>query len=158
MTGNMKKLAYILSLFLLFSCGEEKAEKPKNLLPENKIVDILYDIAVLQAISSYQPKALDSSRVDAKNYIFKKYKTDSLTFTQSHEYYALDLKKYEGIQKKVAARIDQDMVKEGVKKKEVSGGIKDKNGALTPRIRKRSKTTKPADKALQVPSGKASSQ
>lgn len=152
----MKKLAYILSLFVLFSCGEEKAEKPKNLLPEDKIVNMLYDIAVLQAISSYQPKALDSSRVDGKNYIFKKYKTDSLTFAQSHEYYAMDLKRYEGIQKKVAARIDGEMVKQGIKKKVASGSTKD--GSLKPRIRKRSKTTKPGDKAVQVPSGKALSQ
>lgn len=114
----MKKLACILLSILLFSCGEETVKKPDNLLPEDKMVDMLYDISVLQAINSFTPQALDSNKVEAKHYIFTKYKTDSLTFAQSHEYYASDMEKYEGIQKKIVAKIEKDKVKYGLKKTE----------------------------------------
>ncbi|AWH84059.1 DUF4296 domain-containing protein [Flavobacterium album] len=114
----MKKLVYIALSALLFSCGEEKAEKPKHLLSEDEMVNILYDITLLQAISSYTPKALDDNKIDNRNYIYNKYKTDSLTFVQSNEYYASDLDVYEGIQKKVKEKIEQDKIKYGFKKKE----------------------------------------
>jgi Domain of unknown function (DUF4296) len=151
----MKKLAYILLSILLFSCREE-AEKPKNLLPEDKMVDMLYDITLLQSINSYNPKALSDNKVDAKNYIYKKYKTDSLTFVKSHEYYASDLEVYESMQEKVKEKIDQDKVRFGFKKKEDLKTDKKGDG---PKIRKRTKTiTPPQSKAPQAPAGKASSE
>lgn len=135
----MKKLAFILvSALALSSCGNQGAEQPKKLLSEEQMVDMLYDISILQAINSYSPSKLDSSKVDARNYIYKKYKTDSLTFAQNHQYYASDLDVYAGIQKKVAEKIDQDKIKYGIKKKETA---KDsvKGTSSGPKIRKRTR-------------------
>lgn len=145
----MKKLACILLLILLFSCGEETVEKPENLLPEDKMVDMLYDISVLQAINSFTPQVLDSNKVEAKHYIFTKYKTDSLTFTQSHEYYASDMEKYDGIQKKIVAKIEKDKVKYGLKKTEE---VKtDTSGSTAgPKIRPRTRTVKASDSSGKV--------
>lgn len=136
----MRNIAYILLSVLLVSCGEEKAEKPKHLLQEDEMVNILYDITLLQAISSYTPKALEDSKIDNRNYIYKKYKTDSLTFAQSNEYYASDLDVYDGIQKKVAAKIEQDKIKYGLKKNAVTPTA---NATGTgPKIRPRTRTIK----------------
>ena len=145
----MKKLAFILVSLLLFSCGEETVEKPKNLLSEDKMVDMLYDISVLQAINSFMPQALDTNKVEAKHYIFTKYKTDSLTFAQSHEYYASDMEKYEGMQKKVAAKIAKDKVKYGLTKKE---DVKPSGGDTSsgPKIRPRTRTVKASDSSGKV--------
>ncbi|MEL1245603.1 DUF4296 domain-containing protein [Flavobacterium sp. DGU11] len=136
----MRNIAYILLSVLLVSCGEEKAEKPKHLLQEDEMVNILYDITLLQAISSYTPKALEDSKIDNRNYIYKKYKTDSLTFALSNEYYASDLDVYDGIQKKVAAKIEQDKIKYGLKKNTVTPTA---NVTGTgPKIRPRTRTIK----------------
>jgi hypothetical protein len=145
----MKKLACILLSVLLFSCVDETVEKPENLLPEDKMVDMLYDISMLQAINSFTPQTLDSNKVEAKHYIFTKYKTDSLTFAQSHEYYASDMDKYEGIQKKIAAKIEKDKVSYGVKKKEE---IKKEasGGSSEPKIRHRTPTVKASDSSGKV--------
>ncbi len=138
----MKKFLYIASFALLFSCRGEVAEKPDNLLPEGKMVDMLYDITILQAINSFTPQVLDRNKVQAKNYLFKKYKTDSLTFARSHEFYASDLDLYEGIQKKVAARIEKDKVKYGIKKKEDTINPTGKSDSSGPKIRPRTRTIK----------------
>jgi len=139
LTGKpMKKLVFIVVSVLALSCGKQEAEQPKKLLSEEQMVNMLYDISILQAINSYSPSKLDSSKVDARNYIYKKYKTDSLTFAQNHQYYASDLDVYADIQKKVAGKIEQDKIKYGIKKKETA---KDsvKAGTSGPKIRKRTK-------------------
>lgn len=101
----MKSIALLLVSIILFSCGKETAEKPKRLLSENEMVEIFYDLSLIQAIKSYQPQALDDNGVDSKNYIYKKYKIDSLTFSQNNKYYAQDLEQYEKIQQRVTEKI-----------------------------------------------------
>lgn len=110
----MKKLAFILVSFLAFACADEAVPKPDRLLKEGEMVNILYDISILQAIKSYQPQALEEGKVDAKNYIYKKYSIDSLTFAQNQAYYASKLELYESIQAKLADRVKKE--KETLKK------------------------------------------
>jgi len=71
------------------------------------MVDILYDIALLQSIKSFQPAVLDTNNVHAHIYIYKKYKIDSLTLAQNHTYYASDIEEYEKMENKVSERIKQ---------------------------------------------------
>lgn len=106
--GNMKKLALILVSFLAFACTNEAVPKPDHLLKEGEMVNILYDISILQAIKSYQPQALEDGKVDAKNYIYKKYSIDSLTFAQNQAYYASKLELYESIQTKLGEKIKKE--------------------------------------------------
>lgn len=101
----MKKLALVLLAFIAFSCGGEKVEKPKRLLSENEMENIIYDITILQAIRSSQPQVLSYNNLKPKEYIFKKYKIDSLIFAQNNAWYTDNLETYEKIQKKVSERI-----------------------------------------------------
>ncbi|MNK14906.1 hypothetical protein D3C87_330370 [compost metagenome] len=114
----MKKLAFVLIVLSVFVYGCESASKPKHLLTENDMVNVLYDISILQAIKSYQPEALDSSKVDAKNYIYKKYSIDSTILGQNQEYYAQNLEQYESIQKKLGAKLKKEKEKFAPKKAE----------------------------------------
>lgn len=100
----MKKITVILFSFLYLACGPD-AEKPKRLLSEDEMVNILYDLSLLQAISSGNPAQLDSSRVDVKTYVFKKYSIDSLTLVQNQKYYAADMEKYQKLHKRVSERL-----------------------------------------------------
>lgn len=104
----MKKLVYILLAVLAVACSDNTAPKPDKLLDKDEMADILYDIALIQAIKSYQPALLDSSNVNTHTYIYKKYSIDSLTFAQNHLYYASDIEGYEKIQKKVTDRINKN--------------------------------------------------
>jgi len=94
----------LLALFIV-ACNNDIAPKPAHLLSEDNMVNIFYDLSLLQAIKSFTPKTLEDHKIDSKNYIYKKYKTDSLTFAQNHTYYALNLEKYEAIQKRVSDKL-----------------------------------------------------
>ena len=115
---NMKKLAFVLIVLSVFVYGCESVSKPKHLLTEGDMVNVLYDISILQAIKSYQPEALDSSKVNAKNYIYKKYSIDSTILAQNQEYYAQNLEQYESIQKKLGAKLKKEKEKFAPKKTE----------------------------------------
>jgi hypothetical protein len=104
----MKRITLLLILIILFSCGRDKAQKPKHLLSENEMANVIYDINMLQAMRSSKPEVLDDNNVKAKDYIFKKYKIDSLTFAQNNTWYAADMEQYEAIQKKVSERIKRE--------------------------------------------------
>ncbi|SHI95241.1 DUF4296 domain-containing protein [Flavobacterium haoranii] len=96
----------ILGLLINFtSCKDMAVEKPDNLLPEDKMIDIIYDIAILQAADNYKPINLSDAGVKVNNYIYKKYNIDSTTYYQNHKYYASDVNNYKKIYKKVLEKI-----------------------------------------------------
>jgi len=107
----MKKLVFILLAILAVACNDNAAPKPEKLLDSGEMVDILYDIALIQAVKSFQPAALDSSHVNTHTYIYKKYNIDSLTFAQNNLYYASDIEEYEKMQAKVSERIKENKEK-----------------------------------------------
>lgn len=104
----MKKVTLLLLSVILFSCAKETVEKPKHLLTEDEMANIIYDITMIQSLRAAQPQALTNNDVDAKKYIFKKYKIDSLTFAQNNTWYAADMENYEAIQKKASDRIKRE--------------------------------------------------
>lgn len=111
----MKKLALALLTVIAFSCGGDTVEKPKRLLSEDEMSNIIFDMTMLQAMRSLQPQVLDYNNIKPKEYIFKKYKIDSLTFAQNNAWYASDLETYEKIQKKVTDRIKAERDKNAQK-------------------------------------------
>jgi len=108
----MKKILLILLAVTAFaSCNKVAAEKPNNLIPEEQMVDILYDMAILEAIRTQKPLVLESYQVKPTEYIYKKYKIDSVQFAKSNLYYASDLEKYKKLYDKVADRLDKTKAK-----------------------------------------------
>lgn len=97
----MKKFTVILFAFVLLTACNDSHEKPDNLIGEEKMEKILYDVALLQSMSSFAPGVLHDNDIDVNDYIYKKYDIDSLTLAQSHTYYASDFDKYESMLEKV---------------------------------------------------------
>ncbi|OIQ21691.1 MAG: hypothetical protein BM557_02520 [Flavobacterium sp. MedPE-SWcel] len=107
----MKKIAFLVLMSLsLFACkkGEEKIEEPKPLLSEDKMVDVLYDVNMLQSMQSFKPKTLADNKVDPVTYVYNKYDIDSATFAENHIYYASQLDVYERIHKRVSERVKKE--------------------------------------------------
>jgi hypothetical protein len=98
-----------LSLILIsmtLSCSSTGAvEKPDNLIKELVMERVLYDIIVLEAMSTFKPKNPDFESVYGKPYIYKKYGIDSLQLVQSDNYYAkfprIYTRMYSNIQKRM---------------------------------------------------------
>ena len=94
----------VFSIFLL-SCGEQRVKKPTQLIEEDKMIEIIYDISLLDAINSVNPRTLEENNINSRTYIFKKYKIDSLQFAENSAYYASDLKKFKKMYETVENRI-----------------------------------------------------
>lgn len=104
----MKQLFYLFFALVVVSCSKNPVPKPDNLLEEETMINILYDISLLQAIDGSMPNKLMEQEIKMDQYIFEKYKIDSTTYRQNQLYYAGDARKYKKIYKKVLERLEQE--------------------------------------------------
>jgi (p)ppGpp synthase/HD superfamily hydrolase len=82
-------------------------EEPENLIPREKMSDILYDMALLDAIDNSYPQVLSENDLKVMEFLFKKYGIDSLQFVQSDLYYASVPAAYQKIYEAVEERLTQ---------------------------------------------------
>ena len=96
-----------LALFLA-SCNHSAVEKPENLIEEDVMTDILYDLSIMEAIKSQNPYAPQNQSMNPKDYIFKKYKIDSLQFAASNRYYISQIEEYKKMYDQVNERLEKE--------------------------------------------------
>ena len=105
----MRKLILLFSLgILLVNCESKGVEKPKDLVGKDKMVDIWYDLYLINAMKSTELKFLQDRNITPASYIFEKYKVDSIQFGNSDRYYANDVELYDNLHKKVTTRLQKD--------------------------------------------------
>lgn len=119
----MKQLLFLFVTIFIVSCSKNPVPKPDNLLDEKTMVDILYDVSLLQAIEGSMPNKLIEHNIEMDQYIFKKYKIDSVTYRQNQMYYAGDARKFKKIYKKVLERLDKEKQTESNNKDQGSSSI-----------------------------------
>lgn len=98
---------------LFFGCNNsiKKPKRPDNLIPKEKMADIMYDAYLLNSAKGINKIKLEESGLFPEKYIFEKYQIDSLQFANSNNYYAYDTKTYESIIKRIKERIESDKKK-----------------------------------------------
>lgn len=107
----MKKkiiIPFLIILAVFVSCKKELAKEPKHLIEKEKMVDIMYDLSLLGAMRSQNAVFLDSFKNNSNEYIYKKYKIDSIQFAQSNIYYAADFKEYKKMYEQVKLRLEKN--------------------------------------------------
>ncbi len=105
---DAKNILMVL-LFVLAGCTTA-VEKPKKLIEKDKMIDILYDISLLEAIKSQNIKGGISSQ-KSNEFLFKKYQIDSLQWEENNKYYATDIEEYKKMYQEVKRRIEQETQK-----------------------------------------------
>jgi hypothetical protein len=112
LTDKNKKMKYFILFFLIVTlfaaCNQLVVQKPDNLIEEDKMVDIIYDLALLEAIKSSNPQSLVHRKINQATYIYKRHKIDSLQFDQSDRYYASDINNYSKMYERVGKRIENN--------------------------------------------------
>jgi outer membrane protein assembly factor BamE (lipoprotein component of BamABCDE complex) len=117
----MKKIiSFLIVLLVLFACKKELVKEPKSLIEREKMVNIMYDLSLLEAMRMENPILMDSFKNNSNQYVFKKYKIDSVQFAQSNIFYAANYKEYEKMYNQVKSRID-------LKKKQIDSVKKSEN-------------------------------
>jgi hypothetical protein len=137
----MKKiLPFLIVLSILASCKKEVVKTPKNLIEKEKMVNIMYDLSILEAIKIQNPSSLDTFKINSNLYIYKKYKIDSAQFAQNNIYYASDYKEYKKMYEQVKSRLDKNVTATEILIKD-----KKKKDLLLEKAKKKLKIKKEAD-------------
>lgn len=101
----MKNSFYIIFLILFLSCESKiKYDKPKDLIPKGQMIDLLYDIHIVNGTSGIQNKNLEKN-INYMTFIYQKYNIDSIQFASSNVYYTANISEYEEIFKEVEKRL-----------------------------------------------------
>lgn len=84
----MKTYIYFLIFILFAACQNiDEAEKPERLIGKNKMVNILEDLAKIDAAMNKNIKEYEEKGFDPQAYILNKYGVDSTQLAQSSAYY-----------------------------------------------------------------------
>ncbi len=108
MKKTLPFFTFFIVLILLVGCKNELVKKPKRLIEREKMVDIMYDLSLLEAMKVENPALMDSIKYTSNQYLYKKHKIDSVQFAQSNIYYAADYKEYEKMYNQIKARLDKE--------------------------------------------------
>lgn len=125
----MKHLIFILGILFLISCSNNPTPKPEKLLDEEVMVEIIYDLSIIQAAKGAYSYRLNEASISMDQYIYEKYKIDSTTFSQNQRYYASDLNTYKKIYKKVIEKLDNEKLKNEELLKDADNATKQKDPA-----------------------------
>ncbi len=100
------KLLIVIVLLLMFSCAEELIQKPENLIPQDKMVLVLKEMAIINAAKGTNIGKLKDNGIDPTTYVFDKFEIDSAQFVDSDRYYASKPLVYETIYKSVESQLE----------------------------------------------------
>lgn len=86
----MKKIIILLLSLGVVSCVEKLIEKPDNLIPRDKMIAILKDMAILNAAKATKSniRILKENGIEPTQHLFEKHDIDSTVFVESDRYYA----------------------------------------------------------------------
>ena len=100
-------LIYLVVGLLVWGCVETNP-KPKNLISEKNMENILYDLALLQAIRGVNYTLYEQYNIQPDIYIYRKYGIDSIRFSDSHKYYISDPDNYEKMLSRIINRVSEN--------------------------------------------------
>jgi len=96
---------YLILLIFIFACS---SNTPENLISEEKMESIIFDIMILNASSSYELK-IDNNMI-SDELIFRRHNVDSVQFYESELYYSrnprIHFNIYSNVKKKIQKSID----------------------------------------------------
>lgn len=103
---KMKYLCLFLVGIVFFSCTDKVIEKPDNLIPEDDMVNIYFDMSLFNASLNSGYDKFSEHSIAPTDYIYNKYEIDSLQLVVSGHYYAAKPALYEKIYERVEERLD----------------------------------------------------
>jgi len=103
----MKRILIIIFVLILNSCFDNvDNEKPQDLISEENMVNIIYDMSLINVSKGINKRIIENNGMRPKSYILNKYNIDSIQFVNSNRYYSKDLEKYLMIYEKVLEKLE----------------------------------------------------
>lgn len=97
------KTTLLLFVLVWFSSCQDihKPERPKNLIPEDKMVEVLIDVHLFNAAKNVNRLTLQQTGMTPNEFIYEKHNIDSIQFEKSNAFYSTDFNTYERIHLRV---------------------------------------------------------
>ena len=98
----------IFFLLLILCCKDQTlVYKPKNLIDELTMENIIYEAIMMDVMSTFKPKNKKFIGIIGSPYLFIKYNIDSIQLVRSNEYYTKNPKVMSKIYMKVLRRMER---------------------------------------------------
>lgn len=129
----MKKGILFFALLVSFvGCRKEETVKaPKRLIDKAVMVNVFYDLALLEASKYQMMSKTEYQKISPKEFIFKKYKIDSAQFSQSNIYYASSIEEYKAMFEQVQKRLQTNSDKMDTIIKQKQKKLKKSNSSIS---------------------------
>ena len=102
----MRIILTLIILVIVQSCKDFNNKKPENLISEDKMVEILFDLEIINAARGDNKKIIEEKISNVNNYLQNKYKIGIDQFENSISYYSSDILKYSMIIQEVEQKLD----------------------------------------------------
>lgn len=104
----MKVVLALTVVVLLFSCQDiREVEKPNDLIPEQKMVEVLTDLSLINSAKNYNRRMLEGTGLRPNEFLYEKHNIDSLQLVRSTEYYANNPDQLERIYKEIQENLEE---------------------------------------------------
>ena len=87
---------------------DEKNVAPDNLISEDKMIEILYDMSLISVSKGINKRIIENKGMKPKKYILNKHNIDSIQFVASNQYYSKDLETYLSIYEEVLNKLQSN--------------------------------------------------
>lgn len=103
----LKTLLLLVTVVWFSSCQDiQRPERPKDLIPEDKMVEVLIDVHLFNAAKNVNRLPLQQTGMTPNQFIYEKHNIDSLQFEKSNAFYGADINAYERIHAGVKEFLD----------------------------------------------------
>ncbi len=103
----IRKSLFILISITISSCGEKLMDPPENIIPKEKMIEVLSDMAIANSAKNSNITIIRDNEIDPTTFVFKKHGIDSVSFVASDRYYASLPSEYEFIYTAVELRLTE---------------------------------------------------
>tara|TARA_B110000967_G_C18839285_1_gene538488 strand:+ start:775 stop:1260 length:486 start_codon:yes stop_codon:yes gene_type:complete len=101
----MKTVLLAVSILFFMSCENLDMKKPSNLISEDQMVEILYDVVLINSAKGVNKQLLEKNIKNPQAYVYKKHNIDSLQFAESNAYYTFKSDTYKSIYEKLELKL-----------------------------------------------------
>jgi hypothetical protein len=107
----MKIGLLVISILFLLSCENLEVKNPSNLISEDQMVEILYDVVLINSAKGINKQLLQNNIKNPQAYVYKKHNIDSLQFAESNAYYTFKNDTYKSIYEKLELKLKAQKTK-----------------------------------------------
>ena len=117
----MKKMLIALGIFVAFSACNHELEKPENLIPEDKMKEILTEVYLYRQVRNYRLAPNLPGAPQTNLAILDKYGVTLEQFQVSYHYYIVDNAAYDEFLNDITEKLQAELPEEEVRENEKSG-------------------------------------